>query len=237
MEDDLIAGLTRQVKEDVIENYLRERRLAILQVESLQKQAGRTRAGARIVSKRLNRLAYLMIDPEIARRVLHSLNIPPDSYWALHSAESLSKKLRFIRVSAFTEKGRFKKLVLETYRRLHHRMGQYSAAYEDLQAECLAVNGNLKNFQSNFDLLAILNFLRTLDTLAIEKKQILGENFTAEEMSSLDERLYIRPVPFEKLDLPVPLALPAPERLEALLLKTANEVYKKHQTEVRRMMK
>ena len=38
-EDDLLTCLTRQVKEDVIENYLTERRLVELQIEELESTA------------------------------------------------------------------------------------------------------------------------------------------------------------------------------------------------------
>ena len=43
MEDDLVASLTRRVKEEVIENYLLERRLIELQIERLNMQAEETR--------------------------------------------------------------------------------------------------------------------------------------------------------------------------------------------------
>ena len=45
-------------------------------------------------------------------------------------------------------------------------MERYREAYEDLQAECRAVNLNIATFRKNFDLLTLLQFLRGLDTVA-----------------------------------------------------------------------
>jgi len=58
MEDDLIASLTHQVKEEVVENYLAERRLLEVQTEELTKQADEARAHAVRTGRRLTRLAH-----------------------------------------------------------------------------------------------------------------------------------------------------------------------------------
>jgi len=237
VEDDLITSLTRQVKEDVIENYLRERKLAFLQIESLQWQAGITRARAGSAARCLNRLAYLTIHPGIAAKLADALCIPAGSYWSGCLEQRLPSELQLIHVRGLTVKSKFRKLVLESYGRLDAWMEKYRNAYEDLQAECRAVNHNITAFQNNFDLLGILSFLRNLDTLAVGKKLVLGENFTAEELASLDQKLYIRPMSFEELNVPAPLPLPKPGRIEGFLCDLADEIYRRHASEVRRIMR
>lgn len=237
MEDDLISSLTRQVKEEVIENYLRERKLAFLQIESLQWQAGKARACARNAARCLQRLAYLTIHPEMTARLAAALGVPPGSYWSEWLKISLPDELQLIRVQGLTEKARFRKLVREAYERLASWMEKYRKAYEDLEAECGAVNRNLKTFHDSYDLLAILSFLRSLDTLTVEKKLVMGGNFTAEEVGSLDRKLYIRPMSFEELHVPCPLSLPNRERCAKFLANLADDIYRKHSGEVRRIMR
>ena len=237
MEDDLISSLTRQVREDVIENYVRERNLVCLQIESLQWQAGRVRASAASTGRCLQRLTCLSLDPEMTERLARTLGIPPGSYWSGYLDRSLPEGLQLICVRGFTEKSRFRKLVLEAHRRLAAGMDEYRKAHEELDAELRGVNHNIKTFQNNFDVLGILSFLRNLDTLAVEKKLILGENFTPEEMASLDQKLYIRPMHFDDLNVPPPLTLPNHERCERGLAELADAIYRKHPSEVRRIVR
>lgn len=237
MEEDLISSLTRQVKEEVIENYLRERKLALLQIESLQWQAGKARAYALNAAKCLQRLAYLTIHPQMTARLAAALGISPGSYWSEWLKLSLPDDLQLIRVKGLTEKARFRGLVREAYERLASRMEKYRKAYEDLEAECCGVNRNLKTFHDNFDLLGILSFLRNLDTRTLEKKLVMGDNFTAEEMGSLDRKLYIRPMSFEELHVPCPLSLPGRDRCTGFLADLADDIYRKHSGEVKRIMR
>jgi hypothetical protein len=229
MEDDLIASLTRQVQAEVIENYLAERRLVEYQIEDLQKQAEELRHLAKKTGKRLSRLAFLMFQDEMVARLIDLLHIEKESFWAGCLQRKSPHGVRFIRVRALTEKGKFKKLLQEAYSRLVQWMEKYARGFEELRAECNAINSNIKKFQGNFDLLTILNFLKSLDTVALERKQFLGENFSAQEISSVDQKLSFHQVPFEKLDVPSPLPLPKPEQMEGLLGTLAQEVYSRQQ--------
>ncbi|NSW85505.1 MAG: hypothetical protein HPY84_04190 [Syntrophobacteraceae bacterium] len=236
MEDDLISSLTRQVKEEVIENYLQERRILELQIEDLHKQADQLLSCAHNTGRRLSRLAYLMIHPEMMSRLVNILKIPPSSFWSACMEAVFSRRVQFIRVRALTERARFRKLMIEAYSRLYRMMEIYRQKHESLRAECRAVNRNIEKFQKNFDLLTILSFLRTLDMQGLERKNVLGENFTPAEMASLDQKLYVRPVAFESLAVPEPLVLPRTEVMETILSNLAQEIYLKHKKQVRRLL-
>jgi len=77
MDEDLVSCLTRQVREDVIENYLTERRLVGLQIEEVQNQAAEVRAQAQRTGRCLHRLIQLMIQPEMVKRLFLYLKVPP----------------------------------------------------------------------------------------------------------------------------------------------------------------
>jgi hypothetical protein len=238
MEDDLVSSLTYQVKEEVIENYVLERRLIELQIEHLQEQAAKTNLQAQITGKRLNRLGLLMIRPEMLDLLVESLHLSSGCFWEACLEEKLScKRVRLIRVRALTQKSKFRKLVIESYSRLYDRMKQYRKHYDDLSLECAAVNRNIETFGKNFDLLAILNFLRNLDMRGLERKKILGENFTAKEVATLDRNLYIRPISLEKFGVPSPLDIPETRQIEDKLSKISDEIYRKYGDEVRKILK
>ncbi|MCK8600290.1 hypothetical protein [Desulfoferrobacter suflitae] len=236
MEDDLIASLTRQVKEEVVENYLTERRLLELQVEDLLEQANQTRLQAARTGRRLTRLAYLVIKSDMQAELLHLMKIPENSFWSSCITQQFTRGVRFIRVRGFTDKAKFRKLFVESYVRFYQRMVEYQKAYNNLKAECQAVNSNIKRFRNNFDLLTIINFLKSLDTVTLERKIFLGENFTAAELASIDQKLQINLISFELFDVPPPLTLPKPERMEEPLSDLAVRVYRKFQTDIKRIM-
>jgi len=236
MEDDLIVGLTREVKEEVIQNYLEERRLLEAQIEELMERAQAVREHAARSGLRLTRLGFLMISPEMVEHLKTLLKIEKEEYWIEHLEKSFTRGVRFIRVRAFRERVRFRKLILEAYHRLITWMNKYRKVYEELEADCRAVNINIDKFHHNYDLLAILGFLRSLDTVTLERKYMMGENFTAEEMASIDRRLYIPMVNFEKLDIPKAPTLPKEEAVEHGLSALADEIYNRYENKARWLM-
>jgi hypothetical protein len=236
MEDDLILSLTRQVKEEVVENYLLERRLIELQIEHLDKLAAETRRQALTTGLRLARLSVLMIEPDMRRRLVEMLGMSACGFWVGCLDGKLKGRVRLISAWGLTQKAKFRKVLLESYSRLYHRMEEYKGRYEDVEIERSAVNRNIDSFQKNFDLLSILNFLRSLDMRGIERKKILGDNFTAEEMAELDKNLYISPVSMEKLDVPAPLDLPVPDSIRGELGNLAEEIFRRYQEKVRKIL-
>jgi len=236
MEDDLICSLTRQVKEEVIENYLTERCIVGLQIEEIQNRAEELKAKAAKTGVRLSRMAYLMTHPDMTRKLVQILGIPSDSLWAAAVDRHFTRNARYIRVRALTNKRRFRKLVLEAYDRFYFWMKDYRKAYDDFIQDCRAVNSNISRFQKNYDLLTILSFLKSMDTRELERKQYLGENFTADEMASIDQKLYLPPVDVRRFDLPEPLDLPTPDTVESALEDLASEVYRKYESSVRSIL-
>ncbi len=236
MEEDIVAGLTRQVKEEVIERYLNERHIIGLQQEEFQEGLRQTAECAKKTGEHLSRMAFLTLHPGTTQQLASILQLPPSSPWRHWLQLEPPKGMCPLHVSGLTEKRKYRKLMLEAYRQLYGQTAAYRKKHEELQALCRAININITNFQKNFDLLAILRFLRSLDTQALERKHFLGENFTAEEMASLDVKLQIRTIDFDKQEIPAPLFLPSPPSIEHRLVSLASEIYGKHQNEVRRIV-
>jgi hypothetical protein len=237
MEDDLILSLTRHVKEEVVGRYLLERRLIELQIEDLNTLAEQTRKEAKGAGLRLARLSSLMIELQMRQRLVEMLGIEPLSFWGHSLDGKFKEKVRLIPARALTQKAKFRKVLLESYSRLYHWMKRYGERYKEVEAECSAVNRNIYCFQQNFDLTTLLSFLRGLDIQGIERKKVLGDNFTAKEMAELDKNLYIGPVTMEKLDLPVPLDLPEPVSFRNELAGLAVEIFGHCHKEVKKILR
>lgn len=237
MDEDSVSSLTRQVKVEVVENYLLERRLIELQVEHIDSMVGGAMKQAQDVGLRLARLSSLMIEPDMQLRLDAMLGVKPSGFWISFLNAKFKGGVRFIGARALTKSAKFRKVLLESYSRLYSWMKQYEERYVQIENECSAVNRNIESFQRNFDILSIINFLKGLDTLGVERKKILGENFTAQEMAALDKNLFIGPVSVEKFNVPVPLHLPAPDAIRGKLCMLADEIFTRYPEKVRKILR
>jgi len=118
MQEDLVTSLTRQVKEEVIKNYLLERRLIELQIDHLNSQADEIRRLAWTVGLRLARLSSLMIQPDMQSRLQELLGISSYYFWVSCLNVKFIRKVRLIGVRAITKRAKFRKVILESYSRL-----------------------------------------------------------------------------------------------------------------------
>ncbi|MCX7823761.1 MAG: hypothetical protein N2260_10025 [Syntrophobacterales bacterium] len=237
MEDDLILSLTRQVQEEIVENYLRERRLIDLQLEELDELGVKTLKKAQKTCHRFSRIGYLLVDNEFRNRWRIMVGISEDSYWCGCLTEEFRHNTRFITVTALTHKGRFKRLVHEAYKRLIERMAEYRKLYETLQQQIRAVNLNIETFHRNFDLLTIIQFLKSMDVVELERKKFLGGNFSPEELTSIDKAMYFKPAKIERWNPPSPFDLPSHELIERQLDHLASEVYTRYGWHLRTIVK
>jgi hypothetical protein len=226
MQDDIAAALTQEVKEEVIENYLYERRLVEGQIDYVKELAEHAVQLQEKLYKRFARIYDFLHQRTFLNEFVRLLKVDVTPFIDRYGkAPEYRKGVRFIKVHGFTDRGRFKKLLLESYRRLLVWNDQHKEAYEDLAQECKAVNDNLKKFENDHDLLTILNFLKDLDIEGITKKHFLGDNFTPEEMGSIETSLRFKPIRMEQFKLSPPLSLPKLNAIQRQLNALADSVY------------
>lgn len=226
MQDDIIAALTQEVKEEVIENYLYDRRLIEEQVKYVNELAEQTAELEEAGCEHLTRIYDALTEPEFIDEFTKTLGLKDPPCWEWLGRDSRDRRhLGQVKVRGLTQRARFKKLLLESYRELFTWMSQYKEAYEDLQEECKAVNQNLKKFENDYDLLTLLRFLKDLDVEFMEKKHWLSDNFTPEEMASIETSLSFRPIRMERFKLNPPPSLPKPKTVQKELNSLADCVY------------
>lgn len=238
MQDDIIGALTQEVKEEVIQNYLYERRLVDEQIDHVNELAAQTALLQDILYRRFARIYEFLSEKTFIdefARVIGLNEAPFESRF--RNDPDFRKGLRFIKVWGLTTKTKFARLLLEAYRRLVERHGAYKEAYENLEAECRAVNYNIKRFRNGFDLLLILNFLKDMDVDFIDKKHWLSDNFTPQEMSSVEANLSFKAFKMEQFKLLAPLDLPGPAAVRSKLKALADGVYSECASRIRSMMR
>jgi hypothetical protein len=102
---------------------------------------------------------------------------------------------------------------------------QYTDGYENLKVQCDAVNYNLKKFEQNYDLLTIINFLKDMDVETLQRKHFLGDNFTPEEMTTVEKSLRFKSVSVQHGNLIPPVTLPPLNTISSELRALADQVY------------
>jgi len=226
MQDDIAAALTQEVKEEVIENYLYERRLVEGQINYVKELAEHAAQLQGKLSWRFARVYDLLPEARFLNEFVRLIEVEGAPFKdRFGKVPEYRKGVRFIKVHGFTDRGRFKKLVSESYRRLLAWNDQYKEGYEDLEQECKAVNDNLKKFEDDYDLLTILNFLRDMDVEGIQRKHFLGDNFTPEEIGSIETSLRFKPIRIEQFKLIPPPSLPKIAAIQRQLNALADSVY------------
>jgi hypothetical protein len=228
MQDDFISALTQEVKEEVIQNYLYERRLIEEQIHYAEELAEHAAQLQEMLFGRFARMYDLLFETGFINEFVNILGSKEPPFNDRIGKDSKCRKdVRFIKVHGLTNRARFRKLVLEAYRRLVTWNDKYKDAYENLKEECKAVNTNITKFEKNHDLLTIINFLKSMDAGEIVKKHFLGGNFTPEELGAVEKSLHFQPVRIERFNLIQPPQLPDPDTVRKELGTLANRVYAK----------
>ena len=238
MQDDIIGALTQEVKEEVIENYLYERRLIEEQINYVNELAQHTAQLEEKLYRRFARIYEYLSEPELINQLVQLIGIKQACFETRFRKDpDFRKGLRFIKVRGMTKRTKFKKLLRESYRRLFDWNKAYKEAYEDLEQESRAVNHNLTKFERDHDLLTILNFLKDMDIEQIQRKRWLGDNFTPEEIASIESTLRLKPIRMEQFKLLAPSRLPEPKAIQRQLGALADHAYSQCTGRVRAVMR
>jgi hypothetical protein len=238
MPDDLISAMTQEVKEEVINNYLYERRLIEQQISYVEEIADHAAQLQEMLFKRFARMYNLLLKPEFINEFVFLLGLKEAPFKKRIADEpEYHKDVLFIKVRGLTNRSKFKKLLLEAYRRLCNWNNKYLEAYRNLIEECEAVNHNLKKFEDNHDLLTIMNFLKGMDLEEITKKHFMGDNFAPEEIASIEKTMRFKPVSIKQFNLLPPQSLPEPADVRNQIAALANSVYDQNSNNMKTLIR
>ncbi|MBW1741038.1 MAG: hypothetical protein JRJ42_07890 [Deltaproteobacteria bacterium] len=238
MQDDIVVALTQEVKEEVIQNYLYERRLIEEQINYVNELAEHTAHLEEKLYRRFARMYELLIEPEFVSQFVQLVGIREALFeQRFQNGSDYRNGLCFIKVRGLTSRAKFKKLLCKSYQRLFAWNKAYKEAYDNLEQESKAVNHNLKKFEMDYDLLTILKFLQDMDIEYLERKHFLGDNFTPEEIGAIEATLCLKPIRIEHFKLILPPDLPEPNAIQRQLGALASCVYGQCQDRIKKLMK
>ncbi len=237
MEDDFVLGLTKAVKQEVVENYLLNRRVVEEVLQEFHERTERAKKYRTLVGKRFLRMFGLLIDPSYIKEFINIIGVERIRPFEFFGSDLDMRRIRLISAGGFTFRAKYRRIVLESYDRLVMWAGRYKELYYELCEDCKAANANVDWFRKEFDLLSIIHFLKNMDVLQLERQKFLGGNFTPEELMSVESKMIIRPVVWESLDLPKPLELPDTKEVRKSLLALIDRVYDGYQAKLRAKIK
>ena len=237
METDLVQGLTQAVKKEVIENYLLNRRIIDEICRDFERRKKGVKRHRELVGKRFLRIFGLLIDPHYIREFIEIIGVDRIRPFEFFGGDLDMSRLRFIPASGFTFRSRYRALLMEAYSRLTKWAERYNESCAELFNECKAANTNIKHFNEEFDLLAIIHFLKTMDIAELERKQFLGGNFSSKELTSLEKKMLFHPINWESLRLPKPIDLPKLREIRKQLASLSDRVFDGYQAKLRNRIK
>jgi hypothetical protein len=225
-DDDLIAALNQAVRQEVLENYLRERRVIEEEGNILFETCSAFHGGLSSWERRKAILARALLTPKgvadfFALAGLKQPDETPDP-----------GEILFEQPKGLTRCRRHAKLVKGLYQGLwshHQELAAERGRALKLREE---INQDILRFERNHDMLALGAYLRSLEPQELQRRKILGVNFSASETAASAAALSFRPFSVERLGLDAPLedmrppeeALPAAQGLLSALCRQNPEL-------------
>ena len=197
-DDDLITGLQASVRLEVVEHYLRERRIIDEEIGILFETSARYHHQVAEWRKNRDLMMTALITAEAARsfsRLTGLASYEDGVCWGMDSCRFETPRVFFTRF------GRYSRLIEGLYLRIYELAQEAGKDRGRLNRLWEEVNSDIKRFELNHDLMAINAYLRSMNPQEIQKRKILGVNFTPSETAQAAQALSFRPIALEILSL------------------------------------
>jgi hypothetical protein len=195
-DDDLITGLQASVKMEVVELYLRERRIIEEEVSMVFEASADYHH--KVAEWRRNRdlMMTALITPEDGERFSSLTRLAPYESCLCFEICLFEKPN-----GAFTRFGRYRRLIEGLYAEIYNLALEVAKARLRLADLLNEVNDDIRRFELNHDLMSINQYLRSMSPEKLLKRKILGVNYTAKETALAAQALSFRPIAIEILSL------------------------------------
>lgn len=179
--------LSNEVKQDLAERYFGFRKLIEEDTLDFEKKL---RLDTFILEKRISfdliRIYILLKDNSLILDFLQLAGFDEKLFYDPYLVESITIRERVFlgqKTSGFTRYRRFKNLVFACYDRLELHVYMYHKKFLELEEDIAVINQEIELFYQKNDLVAIMGFLRSMDSDGDKSKQIGGlESGVAEEL-------------------------------------------------------
>jgi len=229
MSDDYFASINYQIKEEVITNYLRERKIIEEEKNEFSEELATYKNMAKTAGQMRDYLACLLITLENMGRFfsLIGINELPLSWVsvgdAAHQAPTCPAGLI---IKGITDKGRYLDLVLKTFEQFRQAVEEGREQGEKLEALADEINNDIQKFQNSHDIMSIVGFLNSLDIEMLVKKKFMGGNFSPDEIGSIVNTMNIKPVKIDTEPAGSWPELPSLKQVKRLTGDFIHEIYR-----------
>ncbi|MFH1034855.1 MAG: hypothetical protein V1806_10155 [Pseudomonadota bacterium] len=203
-DEDLIAALNQAVKQEVLENYCRERRVIEEEGNLLFETCCAYQGGLSAWDKGKLLLARALLNPHGVERFFALAGLAPPQ------AQHQPADLAFPPPRGWTRCGRFQRLITRLYQELWQERQDLEKELQKALALRQEVNQDILEFERNHDFLSLSAYLRDLDPQELQRRKILGVNFSPGETAASAQALSFRPFSVERLGLDQPPEQPRP---------------------------
>ncbi len=224
-DDDHIAALTQAVKQEVIERYLRERMITEGEICLLLEDACSLHGGMSAWEKALDELAGALITPQAAEDFFALAGLPAPEGGA-------SGDYHFPRPFGLTRAASYLHLIEGLYRQVYEEAQRLAEERKRVRELTEEVNRDIKRFEANNDLMSLASYLRSLDPKELQRRKLMGVNFSANEKAAAAAALSFKPVDVSRLALPSPPRLRPPSQVMSKTRPLLRQVVKKHRRQV-----
>ena len=193
--DDFIDALNYQVKEEVASRYFRERLILEEEINEYRESLRSYRQIEAGAGKARDYLACLLLTPFNVARFFEFLGFdaPPLGRVGQSAlAAGPPSCPQGLTPRGFIKRTRYVNITLDTYQLFREHCAKGEEAANGLINLADEINGDIIKFGANFDLLGIIQFIKSFDQDMLVKKKFLGNNFSADEMGSLEHKLMFR---------------------------------------------
>ena len=206
-DEQYIQALQQAVKQEIIQNYFRERRIVEEEILLVTEAVSARLGGLSLWDRHRALLGRALGSPQACQEFCGIAQINPPSP---REVELASPAVGLARIRGLTRAARFASLVRGLYQGLVEQAAELEQERQkalDLMEE---VNQDIVTFENNHDLMMLSSYLRSLDPAELQRRNILGVNFTAREKALSAENLSFRPLKAVKLGLDQPGPRPRP---------------------------
>ena len=206
-DDAYIQALNQAVKQEIVQNYFRERRIIEEEILLVTEAVSGLLGG-------LVRLGKAPGPPGPGpggrghpRKVFHRRRHRPAS---ARISDQAAPAVGLTPIRGLTRAARYASLI----RGLYKVLVDQAAGLEDERQRAIKltkeVNRDILAFEANHDLMMLVAYLRSLNPAELQKRNILGVNFSAREKALSAQALSFRPLKARDMCLEDPLPKPKP---------------------------
>lgn len=199
MTEDFITALNYAIKEEIVDNYFRERRVIEEEIklvveaeaEAAEKGVVLDRALSSLKGLLAHETAWGMLWDSLGRSVPDHTFAPPGA----HLAETIRGGLFW--------KGHYRRAVRQEALRTAQVWTEFQEALDQADKVAQEVNRDIERFHANFDFLLLRSVLGEMDPVMLEKKHFMGCSLDGCEIMDLDASLRFKPLkmPSTRLDI------------------------------------